>query len=113
MVAQSILEQQLKDRSIPYTLQLPPAQGPGAPHSRAAVAGMIPALVMNVADLLKDPRAAEVARNKVYMQLKGWWRGDKCSVSPYLVAMQDSGPEGLLSSSPGSKVMLREQRCRS
>jgi mediator of RNA polymerase II transcription subunit 14 len=83
MVAQSILEQQLKDRSIPYTLQAPPATGPGAPQSRAAVAGMVPALVMNVADLLKDPRAAEVARSKVYMQLKGWWKGGKCTVSLY------------------------------
>jgi mediator of RNA polymerase II transcription subunit 14 len=80
MVAQSILEQQLKDRAIPYNLQMPPTSGSGAPQSRAAIAGMIPSLVMNVGDLLKDPRAAEVARSKVYMQLKGWWKGGKCSV---------------------------------
>ena len=81
MVAQSILEQQLKDRSIPYTMQLPASAGPGAPGSRAAIAGMVPALVINVADLLKDPRAAEVARAKVYMHLKGWWKGGICTVS--------------------------------
>lgn len=80
MVAQTILEQQLKDRGIPYDLQLPPSTGQGKTTSRSAIAGMIPRLVVNVADLLKDARAAEVARRRVYIVVRGWWKGGKCTV---------------------------------
>lgn len=81
LVAQTIVEQQLKDRAIPHTLQYPPTSGPGAPKSKSAVAGMIPTLVVNARDLLKDGRASDVARPKVFMQIKDWWKSGQCSVS--------------------------------
>lgn len=80
LVSQTIIEQQLKDRAIPYTLQYPPASGPGAPKSGSAVAGMVPTLAVNTIDLLKDPRAADVAMPRVYMQIQDWWKGGKCHV---------------------------------
>ncbi|ORX34998.1 hypothetical protein BD324DRAFT_603832 [Kockovaella imperatae] len=80
LVAQTIIEQQLKDRSIPYTLQYPPITGKGAPKSSSAVAGMIPALCVNTRDLLKDARVAEVAMPRVYIQIRDWWKGHQCQV---------------------------------
>lgn len=80
LVAQTIVEQQLKDRSIPHILQYPPASGRGAPTSMASVAGIIPTIVVNTSDLLNDQRAGDVAMPRVYMQLKDWWRGERCSV---------------------------------
>lgn len=82
MVAQSVIEQQLKDRSIPYFTQYPrQGDSQGAPRSRSALSGMIPTLVVNVADLLRDARAAEVAMPRVFVQITDWWKGGKCSVS--------------------------------
>lgn len=75
------MEQQLKDRSIPYTLQYPRKSGAGAPVSASAVAGMVPILCVNARDLLKDGRAADVAMPKVFMQIRDWWKGGKCQVS--------------------------------
>jgi mediator of RNA polymerase II transcription subunit 14 len=80
LVAQTTIEQQLKDRAIPYTLQYPASSGPGAPKSSSAVAGMVPTLTVNTADLLKDGRAADVAMPRVYMQIRDWWKGGKCQV---------------------------------
>ncbi|ORY27374.1 hypothetical protein BCR39DRAFT_589263 [Naematelia encephala] len=80
LVAQTIVEQQLKDRSIPYSLHYPPASGSGSPRSSSAVAGMVPTLLVDAGDLLKDGRAADVAMPRVYMQIREWWKGDKCSV---------------------------------
>ncbi|KAK4683698.1 mediator of RNA polymerase II transcription subunit 14, partial [Tremellales sp. Uapishka_1] len=80
LVAQTIVEQQLKDRSIPYTQQYPPSTGSGAPRSLSAVAGMIPTLSVDTKDLLQDPRATEVAMPKVFMQIRDWWKGGKCQV---------------------------------
>jgi mediator of RNA polymerase II transcription subunit 14 len=80
LVAQTIVEQQLKDRSIPHTLQYPPPTGPAAARSPSAVAGMIPTICVNVHDLLKDRRASDTAQPKVYIQLKDWWKGEKCKV---------------------------------
>jgi mediator of RNA polymerase II transcription subunit 14 len=84
-VAQTIVEQQLKDRSIPYSLKYPPATGEtaeaGAAKSTSAVAGMIPTIEVDVHDLLRDRRASDVANPKVLIQLKDWWNGGKCKVS--------------------------------
>ena len=80
LVAQTIVEQQLKDRSIPHTLQYPPSTGPGSARSPSAVAGMVPTICVNVHDLLKDRRASDTAQPKVYIQLKDWWKGEKCKV---------------------------------
>jgi mediator of RNA polymerase II transcription subunit 14 len=42
---------------------------------------MVPTLAVNTIDLLKDPRAADVAMPRVYMQIQDWWKGGKCHVS--------------------------------
>jgi len=81
-VAKILVEQQLKDRSIPFTEKLPELSGPNAPRSSSAVAGMIATVVVKVEDLLQDGRAAEVAMPLVYLQIKDWWKGGKCQVSP-------------------------------
>lgn len=81
LVAQSIIESQLKSRSIPFILKFPPISGSGSVSSKSPIAGMIPTFVVNAADLLKDGKAADVAMPKVFMQIKGWWSGGKCSVS--------------------------------
>jgi len=39
---------------------------------------MIPTICVNVHDLLKDRRASDTAQPKVYIQLKDWWKGEKC-----------------------------------
>lgn len=80
LVATTIVEQQLKDRSIPFAQQFPPASGPGAPQSRSAVAGMVPTIVVNVKDLLKDDKVSDVAMPKLFIQIKDWWNGGKCQV---------------------------------
>lgn len=79
-VAKILVEQQLKDRSIPFTEKLPELSGPNAPRSSSAVAGMIATVVVRVEDLLQDGRAAEVAMPLVYLQIKDWWKGGKCQV---------------------------------
>ena len=73
-----MVEQQLKDRSIPYTLQYPPISGKGAAASPSTVAGMIPTICANVNDLLKVGRANDVALPRVHIQLRDWWKGGKC-----------------------------------
>jgi mediator of RNA polymerase II transcription subunit 14 len=80
-VAKILVEQQLKDRSIPFTEKLPELSGPNAPRSLSAVAGMVATIVVKVEDLLQDGRAAEVAMPLVYLQIKDWWKGGKCQVS--------------------------------
>lgn len=80
LVAQTIVEQQLKDRSIPYTLQYPPPTGRGAASSTSAVAGMIPTICAKVDDLLREGRANDVALPLVHIQLREWWKGGKCEV---------------------------------
>ncbi|WVQ93944.1 hypothetical protein IAU59_001022 [Kwoniella sp. CBS 9459] len=85
LVAQNIIEQQLKERSIPYTIQYPPASGPGAPRSTSALAGMVPTICVDVRDLLRDGKsggaAVEVALPKVGMQIENWWKGGVCEVT--------------------------------
>jgi len=80
LVAQTIVEQQLKNRSIPYTLQYPPPSGQAAALSKSPIAGMIPSIVVQSSNLLKDDRAADVAAPKVYLQIKDWWKAGKCKV---------------------------------
>jgi len=43
---------------------------------------MIATIVVKVEHLLQDGRAAEVAMPLVYLQIKDWWKGGKCQVSP-------------------------------
>ncbi|WWC85678.1 uncharacterized protein L201_000544 [Kwoniella dendrophila CBS 6074] len=84
LVAQNIIEQQLRDRNIPFTAQYPPLSGPGAPRSSSALAGMIPTICVDVGDLLRDGKtgaAADVAMPKVGMQIEGWWKGARCEVT--------------------------------
>lgn len=81
LVAQMLVEQQLKDRSIPYVKRYPEATGPSAPLSSSAVAGMIPTIKVETENLLQDHRAAEVAMPHVFLQLKDWWKGGTCQVS--------------------------------
>ncbi|KAK8844610.1 hypothetical protein IAR55_006457 [Kwoniella newhampshirensis] len=87
LVAQTIVEQQLKDRSIPYTQQYPPASGPGAPRSASPLAGMVPTVCVDVGDLLRGGvkgggggAALEVAMPRVCLQIEGWWKGGQCEV---------------------------------
>lgn len=105
LVAQTIVEQQLKDRSIPYTLKYPPAVGStseaAAAKSTSAVAGMIPTIEVDVKDLLKDRRASDVANPKVLIQLKDWWNGGKCKVST-VVQLRHRPALSSSGNSPGS-----------
>lgn len=73
------MEQQLKDRAIPYAEQYPRAAASGD-EKAMGIAGLIPNIVVNAKDLLNDGRAAEVAMPKVFLQIKDWWKGDKCQV---------------------------------
>ncbi|KIR31808.1 hypothetical protein I352_05803 [Cryptococcus deuterogattii MMRL2647] len=90
LVAQTIVEQQLKDRSIPYTQQFPPTTGPASPKSTSPLAGMVPTICVDVRDLLRAGRggrsaAMEVAMPKVWLQIEGWWEGGKCEVVTIVV----------------------------
>ncbi|OXG84460.1 hypothetical protein C349_02506 [Cryptococcus neoformans var. grubii Br795] len=90
LVAQTIVEQQLKDRSIPYTQQFPPTAGPASPKSTSPLAGMVPTICVDVRDLLRAGRgggsaAMEVAMPKVWLQIEGWWEGGKCEVVTIVV----------------------------
>ncbi|EIW73135.1 hypothetical protein TREMEDRAFT_37169 [Tremella mesenterica DSM 1558] len=78
LVAQTIIEQQLKDRSIPYNAQYPASAGEGAPTSKSTVAGMIPIFSVSAAELLRSGPAADVAMPKVFIQIKDWWKGTRC-----------------------------------
>ncbi|BEI89208.1 uncharacterized protein CcaverHIS019_0205700 [Cutaneotrichosporon cavernicola] len=80
LVAQTMVEQQLKDRGIPYTTQFPEENDFAAPRSRSALAGMIPNICVNASHLFKDGRAAEVASPKVFLVIKNWWSGTQCSI---------------------------------
>lgn len=80
LVAQTMVEQQLKDRGIPYTTQFPDEADFAVPRSRSALAGMVPILCVNASHLFKDGRAAEVASPKVFLVIKDWWTGTQCSV---------------------------------
>jgi len=75
-----MVEQQLKDRGIPYTTHFPDDSDFPTARSRSALAGMVPYLCVNASDLFKDGRAAEVASPKVFLVLNDWWKGSKCSV---------------------------------
>ncbi|KAL0240364.1 hypothetical protein I308_106615 [Cryptococcus tetragattii IND107] len=107
LVAQTIVEQQLKDRSIPYTQQFPPTTGPASPKSTSPLAGMVPTICVDVRDLLRAGRggrsaAMEVAMPKVWLQIEGWWEGGTCEVvtivvlrhQPSTVAPQTVSQEG-------------------
>ncbi|KAL7420323.1 mediator complex subunit [Cryptotrichosporon argae] len=74
LVAQTIVEQQLKDRGIPYTHVFPPDT------DKHPVIGMVPNVVVNARDLLKDGRATEVAESDVVIHIRDWWLGGTCSV---------------------------------
>lgn len=50
-------------------------------RASSAIAGLIPNIVVNAKDLLNDGRAADVAMPKVFLQIKDWWKADKCQVS--------------------------------
>lgn len=80
LVAQTMVEQQLKDRGIPYTTQFPDESDFTVPRSRSALAGMVPNICVNASHLFKDGRAAEVASPKVFLVIKNWWSGAPCSV---------------------------------
>ncbi|TXT06056.1 hypothetical protein VHUM_03529 [Vanrija humicola] len=80
LVAQTMVEQQLKDRGIPYTTHFPEETDFPSPRSRSALAGMVPNLCVNASDLFKDGRTAEVAAPKVFLVINDWWKGAKCSV---------------------------------
>lgn len=80
LVAQTMVEQQLKDRGIPYTTQFPDESDFATTRSRSALAGMVPNLCVNASHLFKDGRAAEVASPKVFLVIKNWWSGMPCSV---------------------------------
>lgn len=80
LVAQTMIEQQLKDRGIPYTTHFPDDSDFPTPRSRSALAGMVPYICVNASDLFKDGRAAEVASPKVFLVINDWWQGAKCSV---------------------------------
>jgi mediator of RNA polymerase II transcription subunit 14 len=80
LVAQTMVEQQLKDRGIPYTTQFPDENDFAVPRSRSALAGMVPNICVNASHLFKDGRAAEVASPKVFLVIKNWWSGRECNV---------------------------------
>ena len=75
-----LVEQQLKDRAIPYSEQYPRPPSESS-HTSSAIAGLIPNIVVNAKDLLNDGRAADVAMPKVFLQIKDWWKAGKCQVS--------------------------------
>lgn len=79
-----LVEQQLKDRAIPYSEQYPKAPAEAAStNTSSAIAGLVPNIVVNAKDLLNDGRAADVAMPKVFLQIKDWWKGGRCQVSLY------------------------------
>nr|ODN88985.1 hypothetical protein L203_02391 [Cryptococcus depauperatus CBS 7841] len=86
LVAQTMIEQQLKDRQIPYTHQYPSSSGPAAPTSLSPLAGMIPAICVGVQDLLRGGKrgleAMDVAMPKMWLRIEGWWTGkaEVCTV---------------------------------
>lgn len=90
LVAQTIVEQQLKDRGIPYVPRYPDESDFPAPFSRSALAGMVPYICVNASDLFKDGRATDVAAPQVYFVLKDWWKGSKCSAETIVRLQQAS-----------------------
>lgn len=90
LVAQTIVEQQLKDRGIPYIPRYPDESDFPAPFSRSALAGMVPYICVNASELFKDGRATEVAAPQVYFVLKDWWKGSKCSAETIVRLQQAS-----------------------
>ncbi|OCF71301.1 hypothetical protein I204_07928 [Kwoniella mangroviensis CBS 8886] len=93
LVAQTLIEQQLKERNIPFNAQYPPTSGPGAPRSSSALAGMVPTICVDVGDLLRDGKtgaAADVAMPKVGMQIEDWWKGGRCEVTTIVQLRQQS-----------------------
>lgn len=80
-VAHLKVEQQFKDRGIPYTLVFPPASSEAATAAkRSEVTHLIPSFCVNAKDLLKDGRAVDVAMPNVAMQIRGWWKSGPCQV---------------------------------
>nr|XP_019048596.1 hypothetical protein I302_02368 [Kwoniella bestiolae CBS 10118]OCF27526.1 hypothetical protein I302_02368 [Kwoniella bestiolae CBS 10118] len=105
LVAQTIIEQQLKERNIPFTAQYPPTTGPGAPRSSSALAGLVPTICVDVRDLLRDGKtgaAADVAMPKVGMQIENWWKGGRCEVTT-IVQLRQQSSMSQASSSNGSQ----------
>nr|XP_019014394.1 uncharacterized protein I206_00476 [Kwoniella pini CBS 10737]OCF53175.1 hypothetical protein I206_00476 [Kwoniella pini CBS 10737] len=95
LVAQTIIENQLKERNIPFTAQYPPTtqSGPNVTRSSSALAGMIPTICVDVRDLLRNGTrgaAVDVAMPKVGMQIENWWTGGKCEVSTIVRLRQQS-----------------------
>ncbi|KAI9633134.1 mediator complex subunit MED14-domain-containing protein [Dioszegia hungarica] len=116
LVAQSIIESQLKSRHIPYTLCLPSRAGPGAPKSRSPLAGLIPTFTVRSAYLLMARQtgaraeAGEVAMPRVWIQVGGWWKGGKCSAVTVVQlrhrpSTPTSGPSG--SSATGTSATTK------
>lgn len=83
-VAHLKVEQQFKDRGIPYTLVFPPPTKTGVDQKIAdsRVIHLIPSFCVNAKDLLKDGRAVDVAMPNVAMQIRGWWKSGPCQVRP-------------------------------
>lgn len=80
LVAQTMVEQQLKDRGILYTTQYPDESDFTSHRSRSALAGMVPSICVSSSDLFKDGRAHEVAAPRVYLVIQNWWKGAQCGV---------------------------------
>ncbi|WWD22838.1 hypothetical protein CI109_107332 [Kwoniella shandongensis] len=113
LVAQTIVEQQLKDRSIPYTQQYPPTSGPGAPRSTSPLAGMVPTICVEVGDLLRGGvkgggggAALEVAMPRVCLQIEGWWKGGGCEV----VTIVQLRHQPSMTSETGANAGLADER---
>lgn len=88
LVARMLVEQQLKDRAIPYSEQYP-REPTETTQASSAIAGLIPNIVVNAKDLLNDGRAADVAMPKVFLQIKDWWKAGKCQVRPSNLGERD------------------------
>lgn len=101
------MEQQLKDRAIPYVEQYPRASDNSEARAGSALACLIPNIVVNAKDLLNDGRAADVAMPKVFLQIKDWWKGDRCQVhlhvrrsAPALLKLTKIGRHGCTAPAP-------------
>nr|XP_018266491.1 uncharacterized protein I303_00466 [Kwoniella dejecticola CBS 10117]OBR88649.1 hypothetical protein I303_00466 [Kwoniella dejecticola CBS 10117] len=97
LVAQTIIENQLKERNIPFTAQYPSAiqssSGASSTRSTSALAGMVPTICVDVRDLLRDGKrgaAVDVAMPKVGMQIENWWTGGRCEVTTIVRLQQQS-----------------------
>ena len=78
--ALDLIQNQLKARSIPYTLQQDTSGNRALKGATMPMAGLLPTICLQSVDLLKEDRAADVAMPRIYMNLKSWWEGGKCQV---------------------------------